>query len=104
MCGVEFSSCPVLIVGTCNLLRRAFVSQGKITITRAELYEKIWTTPVRKLSKEFGLSDVGLAKLCRRHNIPLPGRGYWARIQFGQKPTRLPLPTVTDARLETIEV
>jgi len=27
--------------------------------------------------REFGLSDVGLAKLRRRHEIPVPSRGYW---------------------------
>jgi hypothetical protein len=37
-----------------------------------------------KLAREFRISDVGPAKLCRRHKIPLPGRGYWTRIQFGQ--------------------
>ena len=61
----------------------------QIVLTRAELYEKVWTIPMRKLAKEFGISDVGLAKLCRRHEIPLPGRGYWARIQFGQTPARV---------------
>jgi len=80
------------------------VSPDKITLTRAELYEKVWTTPMRTLAKEFGLSDVGLAKLCRRHNIPLPGRGHWARIQFGQKVEREALPASEETRLGTIEI
>lgn len=36
-----------------------------------------------RLSKEFGLSDVGLAKLCKRHNIPRPGLGYWRILETG---------------------
>jgi len=28
--------------------------------------------PMRTLAKEFGMSDVALAKICRRHNIPIP--------------------------------
>jgi hypothetical protein len=59
---------------------------------------------MQKLAKEFGLSDVGLAKPCRRHCIPLPGRGYGARIQFGQKPERARLPALKKPRLDTIRV
>ena len=58
--------------------------EKQIKISRTDLYERVWTTPLRTLAKEFGLSDVGLAKLCRRHGIPLPGRGYWVRMQFGK--------------------
>ena len=28
-----------------------------VNITRHELYEKVWKTPMRKLASEFGLSD-----------------------------------------------
>ena len=73
-------------------------------LDRAELYEKVWTIPMRTLAKEFGLSDVGLAKLCRRHNIPLPGRGYWARIQFGQKIARPVLPALGNTEPEIVEI
>ena len=76
----------------------------KITLTRTELYEKVWTTPLRKLAPEYGLSDVGFGKLCRRHNIPLPGAGYWTRIQFGQKPERASLPPATDLGVDVIEI
>jgi hypothetical protein len=39
-------------------------------INRKELYKKIWETPITRLSKEYGLSDVGFAKICKKHNIP----------------------------------
>jgi len=44
------------------------------------------------LAKEFGFSDVALAKICRKHDIPRPIRGFWARRAAGQsaKVTRLP--------------
>jgi hypothetical protein len=73
-------------------------------ITRAELYEKVWTIPMQKLAVEYSFSDVGLAKLCRRHQIPVPARGYWARIQYGQKPKRPTLPAVTSSSLDVIEI
>jgi hypothetical protein len=41
---------------------------------RSELYEKVWATPMTQLAAEFGISDVGLAKACRRHAIPAPPR------------------------------
>jgi hypothetical protein len=44
-----------------------------------------------KLAKEFGLSDRGLAKVCARHEIPVPGRGYWARVASGQRIKKRPL-------------
>ena len=48
-------------------------------LTRAELYQFVWSEPLRKLSKRFGISDVALAKRCRAANIPLPGLGYWTK-------------------------
>ena len=39
---------------------------------------------MRTLTKQFNLSDVGLAKLCRRHEIPTPGVGYWQLFQAGR--------------------
>lgn len=62
------------------------------TLTREQLYAEVWQKPVAQLAKEFGLSDVGLAKLCRRHAVPLPYRGYWARKAAGQAPKPIPLP------------
>ena len=37
-----------------------------------------------EVATRFGISDVGLAKACRRANIPLPARGYWAKTQAGK--------------------
>lgn len=76
----------------------------KLTLRREELYEKVWTTPLQKLAREFGLSDVGLAKLCRRHGIPRPGRGYWTRVEFGQNPGRIPLPALDKPGSDIIEI
>jgi hypothetical protein len=30
-------------------------------LTRDDLYEKVWATPMRTVAKEFGMSDIGLA-------------------------------------------
>jgi hypothetical protein len=63
-----------------------------VRVTREELYEQVWSEPMQTLAKKYGLSDVGLAKTCRRMRIPLPGRGYWAKKQFGKPVRRTPLP------------
>ncbi len=62
-------------------------------ITRSELYELVWSQPRTILAKQFKISDVGLAKRCLQANIPMPPRGYWAKLQAGvSKPKRPPLP------------
>jgi hypothetical protein len=38
-----------------------------------------------KVAPEFGLSGNGLAKLCRREGIPVPERGYWAKLAHGKR-------------------
>lgn len=65
-------------------------------VSRSELYEMVWSKPMRQLAKEFGLSDVGLAKACKKHDVPRPPRGYWARLAAGQKPGQTPLPAGED--------
>lgn len=50
-------------------------------ITRKELYRRVRETPARTLAKEFDFSDVGLAKACRKHQIPLPSAGQWTKVR-----------------------
>lgn len=59
---------------------------------RSELFTLVWSEPVVKIARRLGISDRGLAKICTRHNIPLPPRGYWARVKSGQHPAALALP------------
>lgn len=61
------------------------------TISRAELYARVWAEPLTKLAESFGVSDVGLRKICQRHDIPLPPQGYRQRVQSGRTPNPTPL-------------
>jgi hypothetical protein len=63
-----------------------------VKFERLALYEKVWSTPISRLAVEFGMSDVGLRKICKRLAIPLPGLGYWAKIQHGRSLPKPPLP------------
>lgn len=60
--------------------------------SREELYAMVWTTPMQRLAKEFGISDVALAKTCKKLAVPRPSRGYWARKAAGQTVKAKPLP------------
>ncbi|HVR57006.1 MAG TPA: hypothetical protein VMT72_09280, partial [Pseudolabrys sp.] len=59
--------------------------------TRKELYDLVSATPMVKLAKEFGMSDVGLRKICVKHDIPTPPLGYWAKLSFGRAAKSIPL-------------
>lgn len=74
------------------------------TLNRSDLYERVWGTPMRKLAAEFGISDVGLAKICRKNGIPLPGIGYWRLVETGHTPQREPLPAIQPPQTETITI
>jgi hypothetical protein len=60
--------------------------------TRRELYDLVWAGPINALAKTLQVSDVWLAKTCRLSNIPLPPRGYWAKLYAGQVVSKMPLP------------
>ncbi len=62
------------------------------TYTRQEIYHLVWSEPTRTVANRHGISDVALAKTCRKANIPIPPRGYWARIEAGQNIPKTPLP------------
>jgi hypothetical protein len=73
-----------------------------ITLTRQQLYEQVWSMPMMHLAKTLHLSDVGLAKVCRKHLIPYPPRGYWAKKQHGKRVRQSPLPLCDDPELQSI--
>ncbi len=75
---------------------------GVAKLTREQLYELLWSTPTRKLAAAFGLSDVGLAKVCKKHHIPRPPLGYWAKKEHGKHVDQIPLPTLNDEKLKEI--
>jgi len=64
--------------------------------TRHELFELVWSMPMTKLAKQFELSDVGLRKICVKHQIPLPPMGYWIRKEFGKEALKPNLPNTED--------
>ena len=52
--------------------------------TREEFYDMVWSKPLTHLAKEFALSDVALHKICKKHDIPNPPLGWWAKKAAGK--------------------
>jgi hypothetical protein len=75
-----------------------------IVLTKRELYDLVWSKPMRDLAAELGISDVGLAKVCDRHRVPKPERGHWNKIQAGQKTKKAVFVESDDAWLNRIEI
>jgi hypothetical protein len=73
-------------------------------LTRDELYEKVWTAPTIQVAAELGISDVALAKRCKKLNVPKPSLGYWAKVAAGRKPEKTPLPpTASEVFIQAVE-
>jgi hypothetical protein len=70
-----------------------------IRFERKKLYDQVWEKPMIVLALEYGLSDVGLRKICRRLNIPLPPQGYHLRKYKGLKS---PLPPAKNGIIEYV--
>jgi hypothetical protein len=75
-----------------------------VTLSREQLYEQVWTMPTTKVARSYGFSDVMLTKICKRHHIPKPPLGYWAKIRHGYNILRAPLPEIVDPNLQTVRL
>src|SRR5262249_3749208 len=94
-----------------NTQRRRVASEGvdlatlvngvpgpRISLSRDELYRRVWAKPVGSVARELGITGRGLAKICARFEIPVPPRGYWAKLAAGKPAPEIPLPS-TDSKL-----
>lgn len=61
-------------------------------LTRNQLYDLAWQTPMIHLAQRFGISDVGLKKICKRLDVPTPPLGWWAKKAAGKEVKMSPLP------------
>ncbi len=73
-------------------------------MSRQALFDAAWTRPLTDVAEDLGITSTGLKKICDRHDIPTPGRGYWAQVQAGRKFPRPVLRPVKDKRLEEVRI
>lgn len=73
-------------------------------LSRRELYELVWSYPLVRLAERFGVSNVAVGKACTQMHVPLPGRGYWARLASGKRVLKTPLPPRPPGLDETVVI
>jgi hypothetical protein len=65
---------------------------------RATLHEQVWSKAVQEVARSYWISGVRLGKVCRALNVPVPPRGYWARVRSGYPARRPALPKLNGER------
>lgn len=78
--------------GITSFLERPYYPEAQETdtkiawtmITADELKALVWSEPTQKLKEQFGVSDVAIAKKCRKLGIEKPPRGYWNKVAVGK--------------------
>jgi hypothetical protein len=60
-------------------------SSVEVIFRRTELHSQVWAEPMRSVAKKYGISEVALAKRCRKWGIPLPVQGHWNKLLPGSR-------------------
>ncbi|WP_412065944.1 hypothetical protein [Rhizobium sp. SYY.PMSO] len=72
------------------------------SLTRLELYNLVWSHPLKSLAGKFGVRPVQLGKTCDAYDIPRPPAGYWQKLEYGKPVDRPPLTTSLFLALEPV--
>ena len=75
----------------------------KAPLTREQLYELVWATPMLRLAETFGVSSSYMARVCTELRVPRPGPGYWTQLELGRAPDRPALPPARPGDMTTWE-
>lgn len=80
-----------------NQLTYRTVDGRRNIYNREKLYKEVWAKPVVDVAVQYGVSDVAIHKICKSLNVPVPPRGYWAKLRAGEKLKKPPLPATNGA-------
>jgi hypothetical protein len=58
--------------------------QRRFRVNPREMAQMVWQMPTSQIAKIYGVSDVAIAKFCKKHGIKKPPRGYWAKLYAGR--------------------
>lgn len=75
-----------------------------ISVDRSTLYREVWEEPMLLIAKRYNISDVPLAKVCRKLMCLSPPRGCWARVRNGYRVTTPPLVKMPAGAKETATI
>lgn len=71
-------------------------SYGVITQQqREQLYNDIWSEPIKTAATKYEISEATLKKYCTKFGVPLPPRGYWNETKKNVQSHKRELPKVT---------
>ena len=74
------------------------------TVNRTELHRQVWDKPLGEVSKRYGVTGTGLAKICDRHGIPRPPQGHWTKREVGKHVEVTPLPRLEEGQREEFDI
>jgi len=75
-----------------------------IELTRKELFDLVWAGPMTKVASDLGISNIALRKVCDQHRIPVPGRGYWAKLTADTPTTKSLFREISDINLNRVRI
>lgn len=59
-------------------------SSKRFQVSKADLEALVWEKPTTQVAKIFGVSDVAVAKRCKKLGVKKPPRGYWRKLETGK--------------------
>jgi hypothetical protein len=55
-----------------------------LRLSRAQLYEMVWSKPMTEIARERDVRDLRVAQICDRYDIARPPAGYWQKLAHGK--------------------
>jgi hypothetical protein len=65
---------------------------------RWRVFDALWSKPIAKVARRYGMPAVELRRACKELEIPMPPRGYWVKKKAGQLVPRRPKLPALDRR------
>ena len=56
-----------------------------IELSRKELYDLVWSTPLSKITLQYAYNNDGIKKICKQFDVPMPKASYWSKIKYNKK-------------------
>lgn len=66
------------------------------TVSRQDLFDQVWSKPMRTLAVEYGVSATHLKSICVSLDIPVPIQGHWNKVAAGKPADPKPALPETD--------
>lgn len=75
-----------------------------LRLSRAELYELIWSKPMKEIARQFDIRDQHIAQACDYYDIARPRAGHWQKVEHGKAVERIALGSDRFSAGETIVI